>query len=102
MRQAGTQGSPWTRPWDRPRTVVPTVGASHGRCMVLLSERSPEVRPRTPRLVVAVAVVLFPYVSMDPDRSRIPVSTDLDYTALVVHVFTASAALLVGVMQLVP
>jgi uncharacterized membrane protein len=78
--------------------------------MVLLSERSPEVRPRTPRLVVAVAVVavvavpvlLFPYVSMDPDRSRIPVTTDLHYTALVVHVFTASAALLVGVMQLVP
>jgi uncharacterized membrane protein len=78
--------------------------------MVLLSERSPGVRPRTPRLVVAVAVVavvavpvlLFPYVSMDPDRSRIPVTTDLHYTALVVHVFTASAALLVGVMQLVP
>jgi len=78
--------------------------------MVLLSERSPEVRPRTPRLVVAVAVVavvavpvlLFPYVSMDPDRSRIPVTTDLHYAALVVHVFTASAALLVGVMQLVP
>jgi uncharacterized membrane protein len=78
--------------------------------MVLLSERSPEVRSRTPRLVVAVAVVavvavpvlLFPYVTMDPDRSRIPVPTDLHYTALVVHVFTASAALLVGVMQLVP
>ena len=77
--------------------------------MVLVTSEPPKVRPRTPRLVVAIAVVavvavpvlLFPYVGLDASRSRIPV-TGLHYAALVVHVFTASAAVLLGVLQLVP
>ena len=78
--------------------------------MVLVTEKLSKVRPRTPRLVVLMAVVaviavpvlLFPYLSLDPDRSRISVTTDLHYVGLVVHVFTAATALLLGVLQLVP
>lgn len=76
--------------------------------MTLLSEQIRDVR-RTPRIVVAMAtiavvavpVLLFPYLSLDPSRSRIPV-TGVHYAALVVHVSTASLALLLGVLQLVP
>jgi uncharacterized membrane protein len=78
--------------------------------MVLVTEEPPEVRPRTPRLVlfllvaavVAIPVLLYPYLSLDPDRSRIPVSNELHYAALVVHVLTAATTLLLGVLQLVP
>ena len=78
--------------------------------MVLVTEKPAKVRPRTPRLVVLMAVVaviavpvlLFPYLSLEPDRSRISVTTDLHYVGLVVHVFTAATALLLGVLQLVP
>lgn len=77
--------------------------------MTLLTRQARDAR-RTPRLVVAMAVVavvatpvlLYPYLSLDPSRSRIPVSSDLHYAALVVHVLTAATALLLGVLQLVP
>lgn len=77
--------------------------------MTLVTRQTRDVR-RTPRLVVAMAVIavvatpvlLFPYLSLDPTRSRIPVASDLHYAALVVHVFAAATALLLGVLQLVP
>jgi uncharacterized membrane protein len=52
--------------------------------------------------VVAVPVLLFPYLTFDSSRSRIPVTTELHYAVLVVHVLTAATALLLGVLQLVP
>ena len=78
--------------------------------MALVTHEPQEVRPRTPRLVISIAVVavvatpvlLFPYLSLDPDRSRIPVTTELHYATLVAHVLTAATALLLGVLQLVP
>jgi uncharacterized membrane protein len=78
--------------------------------MVLASAARPDRRPKTPRLVaflavvavVAVPVLLLPYLTLDPARSRIPVTTELHYAVLVVHVLTAGAALLLGVLQLVP
>ena len=78
--------------------------------MVLVTEEEREVHPRTPRLVrllviaavVAIPVLLYPYLSLDPDRSRIPVGDGLHYWALVLHVVTASTALVLGVLQLVP
>ena len=77
--------------------------------MTLVTRQARDVR-RTPRLVVAMAVIavvatpvlLFPYLSLDPTRSRIPVASDLHYALLVVHVVTAATALLLGVLQLVP
>ena len=55
---------------------------------------------RTPRLVVAILVVLtiaipvlaFPYVLLDRGASRIDVQTDLMWIALVIHVPAASLA----------
>ena len=78
--------------------------------MVVVTQNPREVRPRTPRLVVAIAVValvatpvlLYPYLGLDRGRSRIPVTTDLHYAVLVAHVLTASFAMLVGVLQLIP
>src|SRR5690348_14661970 len=78
--------------------------------MVLVREEPPQVRERTPRLVVVIAVIavvatpvlLFPYAGLDPARSRIPVATWLHYATLVVHVVTAATAMLLGVLQLVP
>jgi uncharacterized membrane protein len=78
--------------------------------MVIVTGTRSAVRPRTPRLVaflavvavVATPVLLFPYLTLDSSRSRIPVTTDLHYGVLVVHVLTAATALLLGVLQLVP
>jgi uncharacterized membrane protein YozB (DUF420 family) len=78
--------------------------------MVLVTQDPRVLRPRTPRLVVAIAVValvatpvlLYPYVGLDRGSSRIPVTTELHYAVLVVHVVTASVAMLVGVLQLIP
>lgn len=64
--------------------------------------------PRTPWLVramltiglIATPVLLFPYVTLDRSSSRI--DNDLLYPLLVVHVFTAAAAMLLGALQLVP
>jgi uncharacterized membrane protein len=77
--------------------------------MVLVKAEPPEVRRRTSRLVlfmaavavVAIPILLFPYLLLDPDRSRIPV-TGLHYAVLVVHVLTAATALSLGVLQLIP
>ena len=65
---------------------------------------------RTPRLVVAILVVLavaipvlaFPYVLLDRDASRIDVQTDLMWVALVIHVPAASLAAVLGALQFVP
>ena len=65
---------------------------------------------RTPRLVVAILVVLtiaipvlaFPYVLLDRDASRIDVQTDLMWIALVIHVPAASLAAVLGALQFVP
>ena len=65
---------------------------------------------RTPRLVVAILVVLtvaipvlaFPYVLLDRGASRIDVQTDLMWVALVIHVPAASLAAVLGALQLVP
>ena len=78
--------------------------------MVLVKEEPRQVRAPTPRLVVAMAVVsivaipvlAFPYLSLDIHRSRIAVTDEFHYATLVVHVLTASTALVLGLMQLVP
>ena len=65
--------------------------------MVLVTQKPREVRPRTPRLVVAIAVVavvatpvlVYPYLGLDRSSSRIPVTTGLHYAVLVVHVLFA-------------
>jgi uncharacterized membrane protein YozB (DUF420 family) len=65
---------------------------------------------RTPRLVVAILVVLavaipvlaFPYVLLDRDASRIDVQTDVMWIALVIHVPAASVAAVLGALQFVP
>ena len=65
---------------------------------------------RTPRLVVAILVVLtvaipvlaFPYVLLDRDASRIDVQTDLMWIALVIHVPAASLAAVLGALQFIP
>jgi uncharacterized membrane protein YozB (DUF420 family) len=77
--------------------------------MLQVKAGPPEAR-RTPRMVVFMAVVavvatpvlLFPYLSLDPGRSRIPVTGGLHYALLVTHVLTAATALSLGVLQLVP
>lgn len=65
---------------------------------------------RTPRLVLAILLVgvvatpvlAYPYVLLDRSASRIDVQTDLAWLALVVHVPSASVAMLLGGLQLVP
>jgi uncharacterized membrane protein len=69
-----------------------------------------EDRSRTPRLVLAILVIgviatpilSFPYVLLDRAASRIDVTTDLAWALLVVHVTTASTAMLLGALQFVP
>jgi hypothetical protein len=64
---------------------------------------------RTPRLVIAVLavavlaspVLLAPYLTLDPDHSRIDVE-GLHFAVLVLHVTTASTAIVLGGLQLVP
>lgn len=67
--------------------------------------------PRTPRLVLAVLVVatvlapvlLFPYVGLDAARSRIETGgAGVHYALLVVHVTSATVAMFLGALQLVP
>jgi uncharacterized membrane protein len=68
------------------------------------------VAVRTPRrilLMAAVAVVAvtplaFPYATLDPAASRIPVTSGLHYALLVAHIATASVALAIGPLQFVP
>lgn len=69
-----------------------------------------DTRTRTPRLVVAILVVgilavpvlAFPYVLLDRAASRIDVQTDAAWVLLVTHVVTASTAMILGALQLVP
>jgi uncharacterized membrane protein len=69
-----------------------------------------DTRTRTPRLVVAILVVgivavpvlAFPYVLLDRAASRIDVTTDVAWVLLVSHVVTASTAMILGALQLVP
>src|SRR5690349_10110029 len=64
---------------------------------------------RTPRLVIALAaiaclaspVLVAPYLTLDPAHSRIDV-TGLHFAVLVLHVTTASTAIVLGTLQLVP
>ena len=69
-----------------------------------------DARARTPRLVLAILVIgiiatpvlSFPYVLVDRAASRIDVETDAAWVLLVIHVTTASTAMLLGALQLVP
>jgi uncharacterized membrane protein YozB (DUF420 family) len=85
------------------------VGAgSDGRPMSTRLGLAPATR--TPRLVtaillvavVATPVLAFPYVLLDRSASRIDVTTDLAWVALVVHVPCAAIAMVLGALQLVP
>jgi len=66
--------------------------------------------PRTPWLVrviavaavVATAVLVPPYLTLDQDASRIDVAREPLWWLLVVHVLAAATAMLLGVLQLVP
>ncbi|WP_067500235.1 DUF2306 domain-containing protein [Actinoplanes sp. TFC3] len=49
--------------------------------------------------IVAGAVLVEPYLSLNPEQSRIEVSGSLPYTVLVVHIFTAAVALVLGPLQ---
>jgi uncharacterized membrane protein len=52
--------------------------------------------------VVAAAVMAAPYVVVDIESSRIEVEGGLHYGLLVTHIFTATAALVLGPLQFVP
>jgi uncharacterized membrane protein len=49
--------------------------------------------------IVVAAVLTFPYVSLDVGKSRLAVPGGLHYAVLVVHVFTAAVALVLGPLQ---
>jgi uncharacterized membrane protein len=56
-------------------------------------------------LVVAVifaAVLTFPYLSLDVSDSRLDVGAGLHYSVLVVHIFAATVALVLGPLQFMP
>ncbi|WP_433043137.1 DUF2306 domain-containing protein [Dactylosporangium sp. CS-033363] len=56
-------------------------------------------------LLVAVGFAVgltFPYVSLDSADSRLTVQPGLHYAVLVVHIFTAAVALVVGPLQFMP
>lgn len=69
-----------------------------------------DARTRTPKLVVAILVIgiiatpvlVYPYALLDRAASRIDVQTDAAWVLLVVHVLTASTAMILGALQLVP
>jgi uncharacterized membrane protein len=47
-------------------------------------------------------VLTFPYLTLDIESSRIDVSGRLDYAVLVVHIFSATVALVLGPLQFMP
>jgi uncharacterized membrane protein len=56
-------------------------------------------------LIVAIVfslVLSYPYWSLDIDNSRLEVSGSLHYYVLVVHIFTAAVALVIGPLQFIP
>jgi uncharacterized membrane protein len=52
--------------------------------------------------VVFAAVLTFPYLTLDISNSRLDVSGNLHYAVLVVHIFTATVALVLGPLQFMP
>lgn len=50
----------------------------------------------------ATAAMVFPYLLLDVDTSRIETTSELHYALLVTHIFTASVALVLGPLQFVP
>ncbi len=62
-------------------------------------------RTAWPVFIVATVfalVLIFPYLSLDIDNSRLEVSGSLHYYVLVAHIFTATVALVLGPLQFVP
>jgi uncharacterized membrane protein len=62
------------------------------------------MRKRTAWLMFIVAIVvslvlIYPYLGLDIDNSRLDVSGALHYSVLVVHIFTATVALVLGPLQ---
>lgn len=56
-------------------------------------------------LVVAMVfgmVLTYPYLGLSMDDSRIGVQGEAQYTSLVVHIFTAAIALILGPLQFIP
>jgi uncharacterized membrane protein len=65
------------------------------------------MRNRKAWLVLAVAIVFtavltYPYLGLDIENSRLDVRGELHYAVLVVHIFTAAVALVLGPLQFVP
>ncbi|WP_204287061.1 DUF2306 domain-containing protein [Microbispora amethystogenes] len=65
------------------------------------------MRRRTPWLmlivaVVAASVLVYPYLGLDIDDSRLDVGGSLHYYVLVGHIATAAVALVLGPLQFVP
>ncbi|WP_245787383.1 DUF2306 domain-containing protein [Amycolatopsis saalfeldensis] len=52
--------------------------------------------------IVFAAVLVYPYLGLDPGSSRIEVGDNLRYSVLVVHIFAATAALVLGPVQFMP
>ncbi|MCR6481654.1 DUF2306 domain-containing protein [Amycolatopsis sp. OK19-0408] len=48
------------------------------------------------------AVLVYPYLGLDIDDSRLSVRSSLQYAVLVAHIFTAAVALVLGPLQFVP
>jgi uncharacterized membrane protein len=66
-----------------------------------------EVRKRKVWLLLVVAIIfslvlIYPYLSLDIDNSRLDVRDSLHYAVLVVHIFTATVALALGPLQFIP
>jgi uncharacterized membrane protein len=56
-------------------------------------------------LIVAIAfgvVLVSPYLSLDLDSSRLEMRDSLQYAVLIVHIFTAAVALVLGPLQFIP
>jgi uncharacterized membrane protein len=52
--------------------------------------------------VVFAAVLTFPYLTLNIDDSRLEVTGNLHYAVLVVHIFSATVALVLGPLQFMP
>jgi uncharacterized membrane protein len=52
--------------------------------------------------IVFAAVLVFPYLTLDVDDSRLDVPDGLHYAVLVTHIFAATVALVLGPLQFLP
>jgi uncharacterized membrane protein len=52
--------------------------------------------------IIFALVLTYPYLSLDIDNSRLAVRDSLQYSVLVVHIFTATVALVLGPLQFMP